>query len=497
MTDILEASLRENEERVTHLLKRTWGISIGGAVRQAVSGRQYAVLSPYSGDSVALVPDAGVEDAQLAVKAASAAATEWRATPNLERARLVELLADTIEERAADFAVLDCVDAGIPIVYMANEIRTVTRFLRYFAGLALEIKGETIPASGNLHFTERPPFGVVLKIVPFNHPFMFAAKNVAAPLVAGNTVIVKPSEMTPLSALYLGELANEVFPPGVVNILVGDGPAVSEALVAHPAIRRIGFTGSDTIGRKIVQTGAEHGVKDVTLELGGKGALIGCHDADPIELAEAAISNMNFTWSGQSCSSTSRLLVHEDIEVETIEAIVKGLESHQVGNPLDPESRQGSIVSKRQYDRILGFIERAVTAGARIAAGGSRPEGIDHGYFILPTVLVDVEPDAEVAQEEVFGPVLSVIRWREEEEVIRIANSVRFGLTGIVYTRDVKRAHRIARAVDAGMIGINGSGAAFMGIPAGGMKASGIGREQCLGELLSYTQIKVTSVHLD
>jgi acyl-CoA reductase-like NAD-dependent aldehyde dehydrogenase len=206
---------------------------------------------------------------------------------------------------------------------------------------------------------------------------------------------------------------------------------------------------------------------------------------------------MNFTWSGQSCSSTSRLLVHEDIEAETVEAIVKGLEGHAIGNPLDPASRQGSIASARQYERILGFVDRAVAAGARIAAGGTRPEGIDEGYFILPTVLVDVKPDAEVAQEEIFGPVLSVIRWKDESEAIEIANSVRYGLTGIVYTNDIKRGHRMARAIDAGMVGINGSGASFIGIPAGGVKASGIGREQCLDELLSYTQIKVTSVRLD
>lgn len=497
MTGILEASLRENEERAARLLEREWGLSIGGKKCQARSGRKYGVSSPYRGDEVALVPDGGAEDADLAVEAARAAFVEWRAIPNIERARLVERLAVAIEERASDFAVLDCVDAGIPIVYMANEIKTVTTFLRYFAGLALEIKGETIPASKNLHFTERIPYGVVVKIVPFNHPFMFGAKNIAAPLVAGNTVILKPSEMTPLSALYLGELVNEVLPPGVVNVVVGDGPAVPEALVAHPEVRRIGFTGSDAIGRRIVQSGAEHGVKDVTLELGGKGALIACPDADPREVAQAAIQNMNFTWSGQSCSSTSRLLVHEDIEAETVDAMVKGLENRGIGNPLDPRSRQGSIVSERQYNRILGFIDRAVAAGARIATGGTRPSEIDDGYFILPTVLVDVKSDAEVAQEEIFGPVLSVIRWKDESEAIDIANSVRYGLTGIVYTNDLKTGHRMARAIESGMVGINGSGASFMGIPAGGIKASGIGREQCLDELLSYTQIKVTSVHLD
>jgi acyl-CoA reductase-like NAD-dependent aldehyde dehydrogenase len=497
MPDVFEASLRENEERAARLLMRPWALSIGGEARQAVSNRQYGVSSPYSGERVALVPDGGAEDAGLAVEAARKAFDGWRAIPSLERARLVEGLAAAIENRARDFAVLDSVDAGIPILYMAQELQTVTTFLRYFAGLALEMKGETIPASRNLHFTERVPFGVVVRIVPFNHPFMFAAKNIAAPLIAGNTVVVKPSELTPLSALYLGEVANEILPPGVVNVVVGDGPEVPDALVRHEAVRRIGFTGSDLIGRRIVQSGAEHGVKDVTLELGGKGALIACPDADPVEVAEAAIRNMNFTWSGQSCSSTSRLLVHQDIESDTVDAIVKGLEFHTVGNPLDPASRQGSIVGEGQYERIMGFIARAVAAGARVVAGGSRPEGIATGCFIAPTVLVDVAPDAEIAQEEVFGPVLSVVRWRDEDEAIRIANSVRYGLTGIIYTNDIKRGHRMARCIDAGMIGINGSGASFIGIPAGGVKASGIGREQCLDELLRYTQIKVTSVHLD
>ena len=495
--DINDATLATNEERVSRLLQRSWGLSIAGKTRPALSKRTYAVTSPYSGEQIAIVPDGGAEDVAEAVAAAQEAFEGWRMTPPTQRAHLVEELAAAITARGQDFALLDCVDAGIPIVYMADELKTVTAFLRYFAGLALETKGETIPASNNLHFTERQPYGVVAKIVPFNHPFMFAAKNVAAPLIAGNTVIVKPSELTPLSALLLGEVANEIFPPGVVNVVVGNGPEVPETLVRHPLVRRIGFTGSDAIGRKIVRAGAETGVKDVTLELGGKNAFIAFPDADPATVAASVIRNMNITWSGQSCSSTTRLLVHEDIADAVVAAIVDRLSTHVIGNPLDPRSRQGTIISERQHKNILGYIERAVQAGARIASGGGRPKGIDKGLFIEPTILVDVAPDAEVAQEELFGPVLSVIRWRDEDEAIRIANSVRYGLTGIVYTNDIKRAHRVARKLDAGIVGINGSGAAFLGLPVGGFKDSGIGREQSLEELLSYTQIKVTSVYLD
>ena len=494
---INETTLAENEERATSLLQRAWKLSIAGKTRPALSGRTYALTSPYSGEQIAAVPDGGADDVAEAVAAAQTAFEGWRATPPIQRARLVEELAAAITARGQDFAILDSVDAGIPIVYMADELKTVTAFLRYFAGLALEMKGETIPASTHLHFTERQPFGVVARIVPFNHPFMFAAKNIAAPLIAGNTVVLKPSELTPLSALLLGEVVNEIFPPGVVNVVVGDGPEVPQTLVSHPLVHRIGFTGSEAIGRKIVRTGADTGVKDISLELGGKNAFIAFPDANPVTVAESAIRNMNITWSGQSCSSTTRLLVHEDIEAAVVGAIVERLSTHVIGNPLDPRSRQGTIVSERQYKNILGFIERAVQAGARIVYGGGRPKGIEKGLFIEPTILVDVAPDAEVAQEEIFGPVLSVIRWRDEDDAVRIANSVRYGLTGIIYTNDIKRAHRVARKIDAGMIGINGSGAAFLGIPAGGFKASGLGREQSLDELLSYTQIKVTSVYLD
>jgi len=494
--NINDATLAANEERASQLLQRPWRLSIAGKARPALSGRTYGVTSPYTGEQIATVPDGGADDVAEAVAAAHGAFESWRATPPLQRARLVEALAAAITARGRDFAILDSVDAGIPIVYMDDELKTVTMFLHYFAGLALETKGETIPASQHLHFTERQPFGVVARIVPFNHPFMFAAKNLAAPLIAGNTVVLKPSELTPLSALLLGEIVNEILPPGVVNVVVGDGPEVPQALVSHPLVHRIGFTGSEAIGRKIVQAGAEAGVKDISLELGGKNAFIAFPDADPDAVADSAIRNMNVTWSGQSCSSTTRLLVHEDIEEAVVTAIADRLSTHIIGNPLDPQSRQGTIVSERQYHNILGFIERAVQAGARIVSGGGRPKGVEQGLFIAPTVLVDVAPDAEVAQEEIFGPVLSVIRWRDEDEAVRIANSVRYGLTGIIYTNDIKRAHRVARKIDAGMIGINGSGV-FFGLPAGGFKASGLGREQSLDELISYTQIKVTSVYLD
>jgi acyl-CoA reductase-like NAD-dependent aldehyde dehydrogenase len=487
-------SLEANEARAAEVLDREWSLLIDGQLRPARSGARFPVFSPYSEEQIATVPDAGAEDVGLAVDAAQKAFAGWRELTAMQRARLVSTLADTIEARADEFAVLDAIDGGAPITVMHGDVIGGATIMRYFAGLATEMKGETIPVSNNIHFTERQPYGVVAKIIPFNHPVQFAVRNLPAPLIAGNTVVLKPAEATPLSALLLGEIIREVLPAGVVNIVVGDGPEAPETLVAHPAIRRIGFTGSEATGRKIMARAAQHGVKNVTLELGGKNALIACADADPLEVAEAAVKYMNFSWSGQSCGSTSRLLVHEDIADAVISGIQEVLRSHVIGNPLDPASRQGTIVNEAQYKRILARIETAIAEGAHLVAGGGRPAHLDKGLFIAPTVLVDVDPDSQMGQEEVFGPVLSVIRWSDEAEVVRIANSVRYGLTGVVYTNDIKRGHRIARQMDAGLIGINGSGAQFLGLPVGGYKSSGIGKELSLDELLSYTQVKATTV---
>jgi acyl-CoA reductase-like NAD-dependent aldehyde dehydrogenase len=267
-------------------------------------------------------------------------------------------------------------------------------------------------------------------------------------------------------------------------------------LVSHPAIHRIGFTGSDSTGLKVLQTAAATGFKEVSLELGGKNALIAFPDADPAEVAAGVVTGMNFTWSGQSCGSTSRLLVHEDIADATVDAVLERLGKHVVGNPLDPNSDQGTIATERQYRNIIDYIETAIADGARVVHGGGRPANLDTGLYIEPTVLVDVDPYSRIAQEEIFGPVLSVIRWKDPQDAINIANSVRYGLTGSIYTNDIREAHRVARQLDAGVVWINGAGNHFMGLPFGGVKSSGNAREESLDELLSYTQIKSTTVFL-
>ncbi|MCP2626818.1 aldehyde dehydrogenase family protein [Mycolicibacterium smegmatis] len=469
---------------------------IDGDLVGATDGATFSVTNPYTESQITEVPNGSAKDAELAVQAALRAAPDWASTPAPQRAQTILQLAEAIEQRAQELAVLDVVDSGAPISVMAADVRLAAESLRYFAGLALEMKGSTVPASSNLHFTERQPFGVVARIIPFNHPILFAASKIAAPLVAGNTVILKPAESTPLSALELGRIAQSILPAGTLGVVTSDGLAVPDAIVRHPDVRRIGFTGSEAAGRAIQRAAAEVAVKDVTLELGGKNALIAFPDADPAAVAAGAVRGMNFTWSGQSCGSTSRLLVHESIADEVLGLIVAEVENREYPSPLDPRAVQGTIVNRRQYQRILNYIDDAVDEGARILAGGGAPPNAERGLFIAPTILDEVQPTFRIASEEVFGPVLSVLRFRTEEEAVALANAVRYGLTGSVYTNDVRRAHRVARALETGYVWINGAGPHYTGMPYGGWKNSGLGREESIDELHSYTQLKSTNVIL-
>ncbi len=487
-------TLAENLKRVEHLLAGDWRLLVGGQLVDAPA--TYQLTSPIDGRTIASVPDAGHELVDEAVAHAEAAFPAWRDLDVLERAALVREIADIAEANIDDLALLDAVDGGAPIAVMAGDVRMAAGLCRYFAGLALEMKGASLPTrSTGMHLTVRQPFGVVAKIIPFNHPILFALNKIAAPLVAGNCVILKPAEATPLSALYLGSLLKDVLPPGVLQIVVGDGPAVPQALVRNPGIHRIGFTGSEQTGRRILQSAADVGVKDVSLELGGKNALIAYPDADPAAVAAGAVQGMNFTWSGQSCGSTSRLLVHESIADEVVAGIVTRLEKHVIGSPLDPGSDQGPLVSRAQYDKVLGYIAAAVADGAVVASGGGRPEGLpEEGNYIAPTILDRVDPTWTVATEEIFGPVLSVIRWGDGDDPVAIANSVRYGLTGSVYTNDLSQALRTAQALETGYVWVNDTARHFLGMPFGGFKASGLGREESIEELLSHTQEKSINI---
>jgi aldehyde dehydrogenase (NAD+)/betaine-aldehyde dehydrogenase len=371
--------------------------------------------------------------------------------------------------------------------------------LNYYAGLGYELKGQTIPSTpDNLHLTVREPYGVVARIVPFNHPVMFATARTAAALMAGNAVIVKPPETSPLSAMVLAEIARDVFPPGVFNIVTGTGATAGDALVRHPAVKRIAFIGSTATGRAIQRAAAETGVKHVSLELGGKNPMIVFPDADPGAVAKAAVGGMNFTWQGQSCGSTSRLLLHESLYDRVLEQVVEMVSSIRVDDPADESSQMGPINSAAQLAKVRHYVQAGEADGARLLTGGRRPEGerFKRGYWIRPAVFAGVTPGMRLANEEVFGPILSVMRWSDIDSAIEMANGVEYGLTAAIWTNDINTALTTARRVRAGHQWINGFGAHYMAVPFGGMKSSGVGREEGLEEMLDYTEIKTINIVL-
>lgn len=473
---------------------------IGGEAVPAISGEVIETTDPATGEVVGRFPRGRAEDVEAAVAAAEAAFPAWSALPPWERGAALQALARLVDEHAEELALLDVTENGSPIREMRKDAGAAIGSLQYFAGIALQLRGETIPSeSGRLTYTTRQPYGVVGRIIPFNHPFMFAASKIAAPLVAGNTVVIKPSEHTSLSAIRLGELALDVLPPGVLNVVTGYGAEAGDALVVHPRVRRIAFTGAAPTGRLIQQRAASASVKSVSLELGGKNPMLVFPDADLALAAEGAVRGMNFTWQGQSCGSTSRLLVHDSIYDEFVAEIVRQVEALHQGLPSDEATQTGAIVNRQQYDKVLGYIEIARGEGARLVAGGAPPSGpgLENGLFIRPTVFADVAPDSRLAQEEIFGPVMAAIRFRDYDEALRIANGVEYGLTASIFTRDLILANRFARDVHAGFVWVNDSSRHFPGVPFGGVKDSGVGREEDIEEMYSYTETKTVNVRFE
>ncbi len=469
---------------------------IGGAFEDSESGAWIETINPANENLIGRVPAGTAADVERAVVAATRAQKDWAALDMQVRADYLNRLGDAIAARTDELARLEAIDTGNTIGKTVADVEKAVERIRLAAGLGLELKGETIPSTAKgLHFTLRTPYGIVGRIIPFNHPFGFAASRLASAIIPGNTLIIKPCETSPLSACVLGEIVNEILPPGVVNIVTG-GPATGEAIVRHPKIKRIAFIGHAATGMAIQRAAAEVAVKHVSLELGGKNPLIICPDADLDAASAAAVRGMNFAWQGQSCGSTSRLLLHEDVHDIVLPRVLERIGKMKAGDPLDPASSMGPMNSRMQYDKTMHYIEVARADGATLAAGGKRPEGPDYekGFWVEPTVFTDVTMDMRIAREEVFGPVLSVLRWREIDEVIEMANAVDYGLTASVWTRDLDLALRLAREVEAGYVWVNGTGTHFRNVPHGGFKNSGTGREEGIDELLSYTEIKAVNI---
>jgi betaine-aldehyde dehydrogenase len=465
-----------------------------GGRRVASAGSRMAITAPATGAALGTVPDATIEEVDAAVRAAHEAYRQWRHAAPAERTAVLREMARRLRAHGEELALIDAHDSGGPIADMVKDVEMAAGGLDYFAGLVGEIKGETIPVGpGMLDYTIRQPLGVIGRIVAFNHPMMFAARAAAA-LAAGNAVVVKPAHQTPLSALRLAEIWADCGPAGLFSVVTG-GAATAEALVRHPLVAKVALVGSVATGKAVLRACAEQ-IKPAALELGGKNALIACADADPAKVAEGAVRGMNFSWAGQSCGSTSRIFVHAAIHDAVVAEIARLVAAIAPGLPHDPATRMGPLVSEAQRDRVAGFIASAHAEGARLVAGGAPPGQAElaGGSYMMPTVFSDVTPAMRIAREEIFGPVMSVLRWDDEAALIEAVNGLDYGLTCAVYTRDLATAHRFAEAVETGYVWINNSSRHFQGAPFGGVKHSGIGREEHLGELHEYTRLKNVNV---
>ncbi|MEN3281242.1 MAG: betaine-aldehyde dehydrogenase [Solirubrobacteraceae bacterium] len=473
---------------------------VGGEFRLARSGKTIEAVNPATGALCARFPRAAAADVDDAVQAAKAAFESWRLTTPHERAACVLRFADLVLVHADELAMLDVTENGSPIREMRGDAHKAVAQLRYFAGLALQLRGDTVPGEpGRLNYTLMQPFGVVGRIFPFNHPLMFAAGKSVAPLIAGNTLVIKPSEHTSTSTLRLAELFDEAFPPGVVNVVTGYGSEAGDALVAHPDVRRVAFIGSAVIGRMIQQRAATATVKTVTLELGGKNPIVIFGDADVDKAIDGALRGMAFTWQGQSCGSTSRLIVHRSLHEELVTRLGERMDALRSGMPADEETDTGAIVHRGQYEKVLSYLKLGREEGARVVVGGGPPDdpALAGGMFLRPTLFDDVRPDSRLAQEEIFGPVLAAMPFDTYDEALAIANGVSLGLTASVYTRDLGLTHRFARDVEAGYVWVNDAQKHFPGCAYGGWKDSGVGTEEGIEELYSYARLKNVNVLFD
>lgn len=458
---------------------RRWDLQIGGKPFRSAATEELTVVNPARGEPVATVPEARREEVGQAVEAAASAFRSWRAEPSDCRLQRLVQCREILLANVDELAWLDAATCGNPISACRDDIRSAAATLDRMAGSVRALRGETVGggAPGELTFTTWAPLGVVGMIIPFNHPSIFATQSLA-PISMGNTVVLKPSEQSPLSALRIAELFADVLPPGVLNVVTGPGNPTGAALVGHPAVDLIYFTGSSPVGRQIVQQAAQTKVKRTVLELGGKNPLIVCADSDLERAADAALRGMNIErCQGQSCSSTSRILVERSVYPRLLDAVAARMKAVRPADPLEESTRMGSLVSATQQQRVLGFIDGAVREGATVVTGGKAPAdaALARGAYVEPTLLADVLPTMTIAREEVFGPVVSVLAWDDDEEALQIANSVRYGLTASVWVSDLGRAQRFMADLEAARVFVNSPVRSVHGMVAEAWKDSGLG----------------------
>jgi aldehyde dehydrogenase (NAD+) len=494
-----QSPMDQPQSAVANLQSPMKKLLINNEWRASVSGKTMDVVNPATEEIIAAVAAADASDVDAAVAAARAALDgPWGKMSARERGRLVSRLADRLMERVDEVARLETIHNGKPISESRNiEIPAAAECFEYYAGWADKVMGETIPVKGNyLTYTLREPVGVVAAIVPWNFPLLLAAWKVAPALACGNTVILKPASQTPLTAIALGEIAIEAgLPPGVLNVITGPGSIIGQALVEHPGIDKIAFTGDTSTGKAIMRSAADT-LKKITLELGGKSPNIVLADAD-VDAALRGATIGIFYGKGEVCAAGSRLLVDRAIKDEFLDKLAARTKKMVAGDPMDPRTRFGPVSSRKQLETVLRYIDAGKKEGATLIAGGERADiGTGKGYFVQPTVFADVRPEMTIAREEIFGPVLAAIEFADLDEAIARANDTTYGLAAGVWTRDIKKAHYVARKLQAGTVWINTYNVYDTAAPFGGYKQSGFGREMSAHALQHYTQVKSVWVDL-
>jgi betaine-aldehyde dehydrogenase len=476
-------------------LCREFRMLIDGNLVSSSDQLMYVTKNPATCETLPEVPSGSPADADRSVRAARAAQPGWQRLEYRERRAAVLEMAARVRRSADLLGLLDCLDTGNIYSAMRTDVLEAANQMEYLASIGHEIKGEVTHLDNNLHFTKRQPYGVVLRLLPFNHPIFALCTAIVPPLLTGNTVVAKPSPHTPRSALVFAETVSDCLPAGVLNIIVGDNDRVSGPLIRHDGIDRICMTGGVESGRIVARMAADRLVP-VTLELGGKNPLIVFPDFDLDRAVDIAVAGMNFKWQSQSCASTSRILVHRTIRDAFTERLVAKVQNVRVGLPLEDDADMGAITFDALYRRCLSYVQSGMDEGARLRCGGERPHRseLQRGYFMTPAVFDDVDSGMRIAREEIFGPVISVLEWDTHDQMIDMANGLELGLTAVVATNDLNAALKTAELVGAGYVEVNGPVSYALGSPVGGIKNSGIGREGTLDELLSFTQIKSINI---